>query len=227
MAYTDSAYVYFSSGASALRALSNFHECVITLMRAQVPAVFELVCPLVRSYFPDKGAPLVFASSEHLWQALKALDRATFLRFTADGDLGSLTSTFFQRVFPRLGAEQLQTKVRYWAQRQCVGIVPKMAANEDHAKKLGLVDHMDFGREHLEPLVERTCWLAILKLKFNQNPALRAVLLSTRGKLLVEYSRFASPDHHEHWAAKVDPATATLWGDNAMGKYVTATRESL
>lgn len=223
-------YVYFkSTGKAPYNQLSNFFHAPITVTTKDVPVAMSQLCPGIREWLPA-----TFPTSEHLWQALKARDQATFLRFTTTGDLGAWNPDVFAKTVAYLVKDKIemaaraQKKLAEWKKKNNLGIQAKLAANPDYAQRLNLAGHMNFEREHLAADVERIVWLAILKLKFRQNAGPRAVLLSTAGKRLIEFAPGAAR-RPEHWGGLVTPGPGplTVVGDNVMGNYVQAVRDSL
>jgi predicted NAD-dependent protein-ADP-ribosyltransferase YbiA (DUF1768 family) len=229
-------YVYFKSSEEApYYMLSNFFHAPFVLKRRDVTLEMCEVCPGLADWVPEEGVR--FPTSEHAWQSLKAADKATFLRFTCDGDLGKWDPNVFaksvaHRKDPLAAATLALKKLKHWSAKNNLGIQAKLAANPDYAKRLGLDNgRMAFDRERLAPEIERAVWLTILRLKFRQNEGPRETLLSTRGKRLVEREIGAvrllnAGKPVPHWGGLV-AEDGTVVGDNAMGKYVQATRDSL
>jgi predicted NAD-dependent protein-ADP-ribosyltransferase YbiA (DUF1768 family) len=234
-------YVYFkSNGKAPLHQLSNFFYAPFVLKRSDVTMDMRAVCPGIVEWVPCGEEGLRFPTSEHLWQSLKATEKATFLRFTSDGDLGRWNPDVFANSVawkkdPAKRARLVAEKLATWKAKNNLGVQAKLAANADYAKRLGLDGgKMNFDREHLAPVIERAVWLVILRLKFRQNEGLLRVLLATRGKHLIERSISAIRLRREgkplpHWEGMVDPdhAGLVIVGDNAMGNYLMAVRDSL
>jgi predicted NAD-dependent protein-ADP-ribosyltransferase YbiA (DUF1768 family) len=228
-------YVYFKSSEKApYYMLSNFFHAPIVFKPSDVTPELRSVSPDLGQWLPAEG--LRFPTSEHLWQSLKSTDKATFLRFTCDGDLGKWDPTVFAksvayRKDPLAAATLALKKLKHWSAKNNLGIQAKLAANPDYAARLGLDNgRMAFERERLAPAIERAVWLTILRLKFSQNEGPRKTLLSTRGKRLVEREigaiRLLNAGKPVPWGGLVAEDGAVV-GDNAMGKYVQAVRESL
>ncbi len=242
-------FSYFGSNASGdMKKLSNFFACPVRLTRADLVStpVLSTLVPDLSEWLGADG--LVFPSSEHLWQALKARNAPTLRRFAVGGDLAILSPGLFQRTtllaqarkvwrgkgdtivsLKKLDGASLK-KVVYWEKRG-VGIAAKLASKEAYGQTLELgPEHMDYARETLAPDVERAIWLLVLRLKFEQNPALGDLLLSTQGHTLVEFdkagARLDGPVKVK-WGAYVDPTTHCLRGQNVMGTYLMATRDIL
>jgi transposase/predicted NAD-dependent protein-ADP-ribosyltransferase YbiA (DUF1768 family) len=179
---------------------------------------------------------LEFATSEHLWQALKTKNLKTFLRFTATGDLGNLTLAFFEKIYAGKSAKgkpvSPHKKFDLWNRNGMAGIVAKMASNPTYGARLGLSPggDMDYAREHLDPAVERSVWLEILALKFAACPVARQQLLGTGGRYLLEWSKGAERETRSgrvpHWNGLVGK-DGVLYGENIMGQYLMATRLSI
>lgn len=232
-------YQYFKSNDKApYYQLSNFFYAPFVLKRSDVTADMRTVCPGLAEWVSEEGTH--FPTSEHCWQSLKSTNKATFLRFTSEGDLGKWDPNIFANSVawdkdPAKRAEKVAAKLKSWQPKNQLGVQAKLAANSDYAKRLGLDGgKMNFDREWLAPPIERSVWLMILKCKFRQNEGPRTVLLNTRGKHLIERSISAIRLRREgkslpHWGGLVDPEQPGLVivGDNAMGNYLMATRESL
>jgi len=124
--------VYFGSGAKGdqLRMLSNFAACEILVDPASIP----VEAPGVPACWAGLTTPLRFPSTEHVWQAFRARNQATFLRFTVDGDLGRWAPTVFAK---GPDPEAAAKKMNFCRKQHMIGIIAKMASNETHAKKLG------------------------------------------------------------------------------------------
>jgi predicted NAD-dependent protein-ADP-ribosyltransferase YbiA (DUF1768 family) len=228
--------VMFGSNAYGdMHKLSNFYASELVLRPADLTPELLSLCPNLKDWVPAGG--LFFPTSEHLWQALKATNRATFLRFTSAGDLGLWkVSIFANTVAPSKVEKEKKNDMSelarvatksmiHWQKKHNLGVQAKLAANKKYAKKLNLdKGRMNFEREHLAPATERSVWLTILKLKFAQNAELRAILSATRGTRLVETSGRGKAEK-AHWSGRVKDGK--LIGDNAMGHYLEALRESL
>lgn len=224
----------FGSNAKGdLHKLSNFYATEVLLRPSDLTPALLSVCPNLKDWVPASG--LFFPTSEHLWQALKATDKATFLRFTSNGDLGRWNvSIFANTVAPGKCenkedmselARQATKSMMHWQKKHNLGVQAKLAANETYAENLNLdKGRMNFEREHLLPATERSVWLTILKLKFARNEELRDILIATRGKRLVEMPGRGKAEK-AHWNGRVKDGK--LIGDNVMGLYMELVRESL
>lgn len=220
-------FLYFKSNINATRFMSNVTTLPndLEVGAANIGPEMALVCPGLHSWLIRSGDSDDFASSEAAWQALKALNYETFLRFTTKGDLGKLSLAFFQRLYPKNPDKALK-KFNSWTRKLADGIVAKIAANPKHAKKLGLrpgVD-MNYEREHLSPTTENKVWMTLLGLKYRQNPSLKDRLLLTGSKILVELEPGAKKGH-AHWGGLV--VDNAVVGENKMGQYMMKIRETV
>lgn len=215
-------HIYFNSGAARpLNLLSNLNEAPIELTLATVTPELLAVNPKLNEWV-EPGQTLHFRTIEHLWHALKALDRATFFEFVGpDGRFARFDAAAFEPVFPGNG----EGKHRYWAAKQNSGIVPKLASNRKHGKKLGIEKSMRYEREMNAEGVQRAVWKDLLTRKYIANKAHREALLATGDKTLVEFARGASASRPEFWGGCV--RDGVLYGQNFMGKMVQEVREWL
>jgi predicted NAD-dependent protein-ADP-ribosyltransferase YbiA (DUF1768 family) len=210
-----SEYLYFGSGLGGdVVQLSPFFMTPITIRPADVNSFMENRCPGLSMFISTvPGNSVTFPTAEHLWQAHKAKDRSSFLRFTTQGDLGSWSLDVFAKTLAyhrnrATCASEAKKKLLLWQRKGCLGIQAKVATKPKYAKRLAL--DLDWSREFLAPDHEREIWLAILALKFAQNAEARRVLLATGSKILVEFDRSGA----RHSGKKV------LSGDNRMGRYL-------
>jgi predicted NAD-dependent protein-ADP-ribosyltransferase YbiA (DUF1768 family) len=217
-------HVYFGSNAQApYHQLSNFHAAPIRVAWADVPAVVKAVVPQMdMDWFGDLH--VTFASSEHLWQALKATTAHGFSAFTVGERFGTLQPDVFLATLCRGRPAAAIKKAAYWRRKQNVGIVAKLAGNAKYAHHLGIAEEMDYARESLA--AERDVWLWILSLKFAQHPLLAQVLKATDTARLIEHDHRARL-HPKHWGGLWDEAAQQVVGDNAMGEYLMAARTRL
>lgn len=227
-------YVYFGS-SSRLPILSNFAHITLSVTPLNLPPLLKTRCPaLVKALEHSPTRALSFASLEHLYQGTKACDEATLLRFTTSGDLGSWNPTIFDRTLVPKSIKNLDEranaalkKMNYWRKKKCIGILAKLAANPKHGRVLQLgTQKMNYNMEILEPEDEQALWVAILKLKYTQNPSALEALLSTGDTLLIEFDKSARRTH-VHWGGLYDELTCTVLGDNVMGNYLTLVRKEL
>jgi predicted NAD-dependent protein-ADP-ribosyltransferase YbiA (DUF1768 family) len=236
-------YIYFSSrGKAPWHELSNFASVPLTLTPALVLAspILSLVQPRLLGFVSEKEE-VIFPSTEHIWQALKARDSATFFAFTVHGTFGSWNPNVFaltvaRKIPPKAKKgkkksitleEFVISKMNQWRTRgnkNNIGIQAKLAANPTYAKPLGLSEsQMAYDREHLDAATEQNVWLAILRLKF-QVPHFKELLLSTGNAVLVEFDKGATR-RHVHWGGMA--VEGAVVGDNAMGKYLMQVRSEL
>lgn len=232
-------FVYFGSAAERpLRVLSNLAAAPVTL-QGPCEALYA-VQPLLADWLDDMGA-LTFASIEHVWQALKASDRETFLRFSTTGDLGGWSADVFlkttvvgkrakaaKKLGRALTADDLaalaEAAMDHWKRDALVGIVAKLASNRKYGAALGLANCMVYDREFLAAETERQAWLALLRLKYTANAVPRAVLRDTGARPLVEFDKGATR-RHAHWGGVM--VEGRLVGDNVMGKYLEEVRTTI
>ena len=215
---------YFGSGqARPLALLSNFAAAPIHLSALTLPVSLKRLAPDWPAWLGLRGR--TFPSSEHVWQALKAYDQETFEAFCDDGRFTTVEAVFL----PLFGRDppKAQRKILYWTSRGMVGIAAKMAVNPKYWAALGLGRKAILvGREQLDPDLERDVWLAILRAKFEQNPALAEVLCGTgEGTTLVEFDRCAGVA--TYWGARRDHTTGQIIGRNVMGQYLMALRAAM
>jgi len=232
-------YLYYWSGAKdPYYRFSNFFESKITFTSQDAPDAMRRLCPDLDAWLGNEG--MEFASSEHLWQALKARDRETFVAFTSRGRFSDMPNFF---AWVSVSPAEAATKCAHWGPKNMIGIVPKMAVNRKHAPYLDLIypealhkprmtdedyrlNYIDEGK--LPAADEREIWLAILRAKFSQNQALKTLLLNTRGQLLIEFDRNAKARPAKtHWGGQWLEDQSRVVGANAMGEYLMAIRQEL
>lgn len=213
--------VFFNSNSKDYHMLSNFSSAPITIAKAELDPSWAELNPSLASFFHEET--LEFLSVEHLWHALKATDRETFLQFAVGGRFGSADVEAFAAVFCQEKAEQKQ---KWWMKKNNVGIIPKMAANFRRGTKLGIKKKMQYERERPSADVERRVWLALLERKYKQNGNHAAVLKKTCGRRLIEFARSAAiTGSTEHWGGCI--VDGKLRGENVMGQYMEETRNKL
>lgn len=165
----DNSFVYFGSG-TVIGELSNFARC-----------------------------PNPFQWKDHFWNSSEAayacwlrVDKLDWHRFAVGGDLSDL-KTGIALLFPE---NVVAKKIKHYGSKcsgmkpEMIGIIPKLATKQKYAKKIGL---------RLTPRDEAKCeekllfdiFVEILIEKYTHNPGFRDVLLSTRGKKLIEFDRGA------------------------------------
>jgi len=224
MAAAPRDFVYFKAQFPQLSSLSNFATLAAGLrLRAEdVTNEMLTVCPSLRTWLAP--GPAIFSSSEALWQALKARNVFTFRAFTADGRFGQWSLVFFEAVY---GATIAADKLKFWRGCDAVGIVAKLASNPAYRKKLGLAaEDLDYAREHLDPGIEQSVWLTILKLKFQQNSRNRECLIGTGVSTLIEFEKSAQRSG-SHWGGLVSKKDGLFYGENVMGRYLMLVRDML
>lgn len=248
---SSSPLVFFGSGCAApYHVFSNFFQTPIRLglsTDARLRAALTLVQPRLNEFLA--GRDYCFPSSEHLWQALQAYDLETFQGFTSSGRFGTWNPSIFHlTVAPKKAAAAARRRVKkqlppvsrdtlqldaaarslaHWRAKDMIGIQAKLAANPDYVNVLDLEGAFDYGRERrLTPAVERGAWLAILRLKFEQNAALTILLRATGDALLVEFDRHAATKRGSYWGACLRKSDGVLCGQNMMGQYLTAARDA-
>lgn len=209
--------------------LSNFHEAPIRVRRHDIlPFFMGMTAPAYASWIPEYGPGVVFPSSEHFWQSLKACDAHTFHAFTADVALGKLTPDAFAIFFPaRKNADKALAKCAYWSKKRNVGILAKLAVSKARQRALGKARgwqflYPDTNDAPMTPKLaelEACIWTHILTLKFEQNPGPRLALMYTGNAHLYEQARM----NPGHWAGMVTKE-GTFEGENAMGRYMMAVR---
>ena len=193
-----SSYIYFGSGMKKpYSSLSNLH--------------YMDKCEILY-----KGH--VYLTVEHIYQSRKFIEK-DWVRFTVNGDLSSYDAmSTYGMIF--YGMSNCQSKIDYWSDRKCVGIVAKLASNPKFASKLGLT----FNGQHESVLL----FDRILPLKYSY-PYYRDTLLSTGDTHLVEFSRLAKHLHDkgisDKWAGIV--VDGFLYGSNTMGNMLIAIRQQI
>jgi predicted NAD-dependent protein-ADP-ribosyltransferase YbiA (DUF1768 family) len=211
---------FHATGEEPLYVLSNFYRAGITVTHRALPDTFVELNPALPSWMEIVGT-LEFSSSEHLWQALKAKKLHILQEFTRGYRLGDLTPQSLMNFYPRLTVDKLKRKYAHWAKKHSVGIIAKLASNPKHAKKLGWTgDDMDYARERPSAELLKRVWLDILRLKYEQNPELRAILLETAQHPLQEFDCRGG-----FWGACMKKGQ--LVGGNTMGKFMMETRDAL
>lgn len=211
------AFVYFRSSARApYYMFSNFWGGGRPIPFTMTAAFRELRPDLAAS----PPAPLPPAlSAEHLWHAIhKAGDDHSFRLLLTGGWDSALVN-----VFPEAKRSQ---KVAYWRDRchNMVGILPKMAVNPTHAKKVkGLVLRRDTDEMALAPDLMARVWADIHAFKYAANVDAAAHLMATGSLRLVELDGRATPT--TFWAGRY--VDGVLVGHNTMGRFMEAARARL
>ena len=225
-AHTFNIILFGSNATPPFHRLSNFHLALIKLNVHDLTPAMETVCPKLQVFLRAHSGRVIYPTSEHFWQSLKAQSLKAFSAFVMDGDglLARWDLATFMRFYPN--QEKAASKLAYWSKKHNRGILAKLAAKPKRAKLLGWKqgEDMDYEREHLDADLERQVWLDILKMKYQQNEGPRKVLLEdTAGKRLVEMARKPT----DHWGGMVNHETGEIRGFNAMGQYNEAVRALL
>lgn len=222
MKFEDKEHVYFGSTTGAkYRRLSNFSDCVVCMNMFVKGSNGEMTQE--EFYFP---------SSEAAWWGHFMERRCDISRIAIGGDLSKI-ETGLTLLYKDMEPNKFSKKVKYWKNRQCVGIVSKVLANRDKkknertkAKEIGI--HMsihplkEYGEQGTtETLVK--IWKNILHAKFSNNFYHRKVLMETDKKFLVEHCRMH--EEKSFWAGKVKDNV--LYGRNFTGHLLMAVRDSL
>jgi len=213
--------VKFNSGLGpVVRPLSNFYACTITLDTKDIPEKIQKHFLILQNIQP--GA-YTFASTEHLWQALKARTVDCWSRFLVGGIWGGFLD---QYPFDQDSASQRpkDQTFGYWKKKNCVGVIAKMAVNLARVKRHGWQNLLNLTHERLEEQMEEQVWLWILRMKFLQEGLPQQTLKNTGDSYLLELERMAN--QKTHWGGKVDE-DGLIIGDNVMGKYLMKIREEL
>lgn len=225
------------------RALSNFHKIVLRLRRDDFSLAVLERFPLLKERFPDKETEAEFTSTESAWQALKARNLKTYRRFESTGDIGGpVTPASFVPFLPKKHQENLakrQAKYTFWIESKSgirynnVGIIPKMATNPKYRRALGFSkDDMAYEHEYLDPEIEKSVWMTLLRAKVRQNRHIRDILATHKGYQFVEFSRSAKARHlkgakEDYWAGYDDAQEGKIYGLNRMGQFMETLVEEL
>jgi predicted NAD-dependent protein-ADP-ribosyltransferase YbiA (DUF1768 family) len=162
---------------------------------------------------------IVYPSTEHAFQAQKFIpeDRK---RFSTTGDIGK-ASTGFKLVYPKEGKAEVEKKRDFWMKKENIGILAKMASDEEMSKKLGLTRVKNF-------LSSDELWMKILRAKYSVKE-FKDILLSTDDHYILEFEksakRRAETGDAPYYAGLIDDNK--LYGKNKMGIYLMNIRDSL
>lgn len=215
-------FVYFNSTAKEYYPLSNLNRAPVTINKETLDKSWIELNPQLESFF-EEGEEMMFPSIEHLWHALKAADRDTFVEFSSKGRFGEHDAKAFALVFSETEAGK---KKAWWMNKGNVGIIPKMASSEKRGFKLNIRHKMKYERERPEPQLEKRIWIALLGNKYRQNFKHREMLKKTRGKKLIEFACGAArKGANEHWGGCF--VDGKLHGENVMGQYMEEIRDKL
>ncbi len=155
-----------------------------------------------------------FPSSEHLYQACKALPEHAE-EFCVSSPIGELTEKGF--VFAGAKPEKAAAKVKFWSRTRAVGILAKMRI--EMLKKQGATRSLS-GEECYRVFKQ------ILIAKFVQDPFARAALEATGDAYLLEFVRSAGMDgKNELWGGI--EKDGYIIGNNQMGALIMEVREIL
>lgn len=164
---------------------------------------------------------------EHAFQSYKFVE-SQHNRFEVGGDLSDFEALRkFAHVFytKKVASDQkaVEMKIAYWSNKNLIGIVAKMASKPKHALKLGLT----FTEDNFNGV---EVMRSIIPHKFEQNPKLKKILLSTNEHELVEFSRTVKYKHEkgqqeEFWCGIY--VNGTLYGHNKMGQLLMEVRDKL
>lgn len=230
---------FFSNAASTVgKACTNFAKAPFTIsadMEEERLKTLETVCPPLGSWLrecPNQQAS--FSCSEALWQSLKATRKEVWDMFHDDGALtkfkGNGDPAEAMAFLPFIKNDRTKAAKMYehWNRKKMVGIIYKMAVNPKYAKSLGLEEgDLNLDKETLSMEDEKAVWMVILRLKFDANPELKNLLLSTGDKYLLEFDRSAAQDVKAptvHWGGYIKDGV--LKGGNVMGRYLMALRSA-
>ena len=204
----SSEIVYFSSGAGVY-VLSNLTSCKLDL------------------------DGLEWTSLEHWYQATKFVPKDR-RRFAKGGDLANLDAFRLHRgVFVK--REKEEGSIKHWGANkkkpEMVGIVAKMASNPSRAQRIRLrmLPKQAETEDRIPEMIE--LFKRGLHAKFAQNPEMRAALLATGDKRLVEFGRGAGRETKAGrpplWNGLWDKDTKEIVGRNLMGQIMTEVRDEI
>ena len=204
----SSEIVYFSSGAGVY-VLSNLTSCKLDL------------------------DGLEWTSLEHWYQATKFVPKDR-RRFAKGGDLANLDAFRLHRgVFVK--REKEEGSIKHWGANkkkpEMVGIVAKMASNPSRAQRIRLrmLPKQAETEDRIPEMIE--LFKRGLHAKFAQNPEMRAALLATGDKQLVEFGRGAGRETKAGrpplWNGLWDKDTKEIVGRNLMGQIMTEVRDEI
>ena len=200
--------VYFSSGAGVYH-LSNLTRCELRLDGDE------------------------WTSLEHWYQATKFVPKDR-RRFAKGGDLADLDAFRLHRgIFVKRDKEERSMK--HWGANkkkpEMVGIVAKMASNPSRAQRLGLrmLPKQAETADRIPEMIE--LFRRGLHAKFAQNPEMRAMLLATGDKRLVEFGRGAERETKKGnpplWNGMWVESTKEVVGRNLMGEIMMQVRDDV
>ncbi len=204
----SSEIVYFSSGAGVY-VLSNLTSCKLLL------------------------DDLEWTSLEHWYQATKFVPKDRW-RFAKGGDLANLDAFRLHRgVFVK--REKEEGSIKHWGANkkkpEMVGIVAKMASNPSRAQRIRLrmLPKQAETEDRIPEMIE--LFKRGLHAKFAQNPEMRAALLATGNKQLVEFGRGAGRETKAGrpplWNGLWDKDSKEVVGRNLMGQIMMQVRDEI
>lgn len=218
----------FSSGAKPpFNKLSNFNEAHIVITK-NTPELKFFPKKIFEFMEPNKNYK--FLSSEHLYQSMYSTNKEEFLNFTENGKWGKLNwrnylhaelKNFDPKTTPaknktvkgkiKTFREYAEDKVDFWSTKNNVGIIAKKAKNTHLKTSVLQIPSYD------------TLWMAVLYLKYSQNPEHKQILKDTGTTFLYEFDKGAKSD--TIYGAKI--SENKLIGQNKMGQYHMNLRELL
>lgn len=161
---------------------------------------------------------LKYASAEHAFQASLLRLRSDRIKYTVDGEIGTLCPDAFKTLgYSNADANKA---CAYWAKKNMVGVLAKMAIARD--KKAGLTRDID----------ARECYRIfydILVAKFDVDKEAREALLATgTDTYLLEFvrsagRRFKNHNDIERWGGMIDSSGCVI-GHNQMGQLMSTIR---
>ena len=213
-------HIYFGSGSKApFNKLSNFSKCNITGKMWIFKGFNEYVLK-----------EFVFPSSEHMWWAHFFVVERDVRRLAIGGDLSTLQGLehFYE-------GEDLEKKISYWSRKDNVGIVAKLLAGKKgtnyrkRASDIGMCMTIHpcerYGPQGEDSTLWKI-WKRILLAKYTQNRGHYSVLMGTKSKKLVEFTRAPMIRiEKEFWAGRV--VDSNLYGGNYMGDCMVRIRDHL
>ena len=144
----------------------------------------------------------IFPSSEHYYMA-HFFENPEIL--SINGKYGNIDALkYFYKT-----QEIADKKIKYWGKKNNIGIVAKMLKNNPGNLTLKNIDSKE------------KIWNKVLLNKYMDNKEHRNILLSTRGNVLVEFSRNAKEDSFYHGKIVDDK----IIGNNYMGKKMMEMRD--
>lgn len=169
----------------------------------------------------------VYPSAEHAYQGYKFGTECT--HFAEGGRLSGFNAmcNFYKLEAPK-EKNTAAGKVKFWKKKKMVGIIAKLAQGNPKKAGLGQVRRMDMA-------TKRALFMRILLSKYRSNPQLKARLLETGDRYLLEFCRGARVREQkgkepERWGGLAELRESGQWylyGDNVMGELMMETRTAL